>query len=861
MTEVGADRWREIDDLFAAALDCPAGERQAFVLQAAVDDPELLHEVTDLLGAFDEAQDYVERSGSRLIGRLCQDLSLQDRAPATGLEGDLLGPWRMVRRIARGGMGSVYLAERADGRFEHLAAVKVLRRGLDTEDIVARFLAERRILASLDHPNIARLLDGGETPDGRPYLVMEYVEGDPLTTHVARQRLGLDRRLALFSAVCRAVQHAHRHLVIHRDLKPSNVLVTESGEVKLLDFGIAKILDPDHPETRAGPTRTGMRLMTPRYASPEQVRGGVVTTASDVYQLGLLLYEVLTGSSPLAGNLRSRAAVEEQVLTREPTRPSRMVDEEAAEAFGITLPRLRRGLKGDLDQVVMMSLRKEPDRRYPSVEALVRDLERHRDGLPVRAAPDSTRYRVGKFVRRNRLRVTGGLAAAALVAAYAVTVTVQGRRISVERDRATVEASRANEVTAFMVNLFEGANPDLAGGGDISAGELLDLGARRAAVELTNQPEVHAALLSAIGQSYAVLGRYGDARPLLEEAIRYGGLGNDARRVRDMAALADAVFKSDMTEGLKLYRDALRTAEERLTPEHQVTGRVLAQYGEALSLGSDSVSHSRTLRERAVRILRQHPGAQADLAFALSVWAYGAPVLEAVVRMREALAIRRRLYGDRHSEVAGSLSDLALVTEPSDPLGADSLMNEAMLLFKEILGPEHGTTLRVMNNLAAMRRTRGAFAQAEPVYREVLRIRQTVYPAHRVGIAFSLYGLGVVVVGLGRAREGETHLRAALEILKEEIPPTSSLLNLNRAAIGHALTGQRRYAEAESVLLPAVTALERAGVRGLDMALNYERLAELYEAWGRSRQAGVYRSRLRELAVQDSLAQYLHESP
>ncbi len=855
----GDDRWKEIDEVFAAALDRPRGERSEFVREVTGGDVDLAGEVMDLLLAHDEAESYVEGSGSQLIARLCRDLSLTDRLPSPELEGELLGPWRLVRRIARGGMGSVYLAERADSRFEQQVAVKVLRRGLDTEDIVARFVAERRILASLDHPNIARLLDGGETPDGRPYLVMEYVEGDPLTTYADERRLGLEDRLTLFAAVCDAVQHAHRHLVIHRDLKPSNVLVAASGEVKLLDFGIAKLLDPDDPESPAGPTRTGVRLMTPRYASPEQVSGEVVTTASDVYQLGLLLHELLVGRSPVADPL-SRGQLERQIREEEPVPPSRAVDEETAARYRTPLARLRRRLQGDLDQVVLMALRKEPDRRYASVEALARDIERHQKGLPVRAAPDSARYRIGKFMRRNRLQVTATLAAIILTTGYGVTVTVQGQRIATERDRAALEAARANQVTGFMVNLFQGANPDQTGGREITAAQLLDLGARRAGAELSNQPEVHAALLSAIGQSYAALGRFGDARPLLEEAISTGGLGDPTRHVRDLAQLADVVFKSDMAAGLDLYRQALQHAEERLGSLHPVTGRVLAQYGEALSLGADSVQRSILLRDSAVAVLRRDPEAQEDLAFALAVSSYGRPTSEAIPKMREALDLRRRLYGERHSAVAASLNDLALGLEPVDPLAADSLMSEAIVILKEILGPEHASTLRSLNSLAALRRGRGAFAEAEPIYAEVIRIRRAVYPAQRVLLAYGLYGMGLVLVGLERPLEGETHLREALGILEEELPANSFLLSLNRAAIGHALMTQGRHAEAEAFLLPAVTTLENGDVQPLDLAQNYERLILLYEAWGRPGRAAVFRTRLRELAEAKGLVQYQNPS-
>ena len=306
--------------------------------------------------------------------------------------GALIGPYRLVRELGQGGMGVVYLAERADGQFEQRVALKLIKRGMDSDEILRRFLAERQVLARLSHPHIARLLDGGVTAEGQPYFAMEYVDGVPLHHYCEERSLGFEDRLRLFREVCEAVQYAHRSLVVHRDLKPSNILVTSAGETKLVDFGIAKVLYEDVADRSV--TRTDQRLMTPEYAAPEQVRGEPVTTATDVYALGAILYQLLTGRPPHQFTGRSRGGAVPHHLRGGPR---------AAERGPCTRHRRRRRLRGDLDIIVLKALRKDPARRYPSVEALLEDLERHRTGLPVRARPDSVAYRARKFLGRHRL--------------------------------------------------------------------------------------------------------------------------------------------------------------------------------------------------------------------------------------------------------------------------------------------------------------------------------------------------------------------------------------------------------------------------------------------------------------------------
>ncbi|HYX20247.1 MAG TPA: serine/threonine-protein kinase, partial [Thermoanaerobaculia bacterium] len=372
------ERWREVKDLFDRAVDRPEPERRDFLDAERRRDAELAGEVARLLDAHAAAGEFLERPAVDQI-RL---------SPAPAEAPERIGSWEIERELGHGGMGTVYLAARSGDGFRQTVALKVVRRGMDTDFVLQRFRGERRILAELDHPGIARLLDGGSTEGGAPFFVMEYIDGRHLLEEARARDLSLRERLRLFLPVCDAVAYAHRHLVVHRDIKPSNVLVTADGVPKLLDFGLAKLLRPDG-EGADGRTETALRLLTPDYASPEQVRGESVTTATDIYSLGVVLYELLTGQRPYRVTGRTPEAIARAVCEEEPARPS------AASA----------ALRGDLDNVVLMALRKEPDRRYASVEQFAEDIRRHLDGRPVSARKDTLRYRAGKFVTRHKASV------------------------------------------------------------------------------------------------------------------------------------------------------------------------------------------------------------------------------------------------------------------------------------------------------------------------------------------------------------------------------------------------------------------------------------------------------------------------
>ncbi len=420
------ERWKEVEAVFEHALELPINERTAFVQKSSNGDDELRREVESLLESHAQAGSFIDKRSlffsDEEVGEKSEILS----------PGELIGSYRILREIGRGGMGAVYLAERADQEYEKQVAIKLIKRGMDTDAVLRHFRNERQILASFDHPNIARLFDGGTTDDGLPYFVMEYVEGLPINEYCAAHKISLVDRLKLFREVCAAVSYAHRHTVIHRDIKMSNILVTSEGTPKLLDFGIAKILQPGGgPEALM--TMTGVRLMTPEYASPEQVRGEPVTTASDVYSLGVVLYELLTGRSPYHFTSRSPSDVAREITDTEPPRPSTALAGGEEAKFGPTGIRNSKVLKGDLDNIVLMALRKEPARRYQSVEQFSEDIRRHLENRPVFARKDTVTYRANRFIRRNKLAVAAALLVLVSLIAGLLATTWQAHRATVQK--------------------------------------------------------------------------------------------------------------------------------------------------------------------------------------------------------------------------------------------------------------------------------------------------------------------------------------------------------------------------------------------------------------------------------------------
>jgi serine/threonine-protein kinase len=670
------ERWRQLEEVFHAVAECAPGERPALLDRACAGDPQLRREVESLLAQ--EGHPFI----ATLISEATESLAATQRHD---LIGERIGAYRVISLIGEGGMGTVFRAVRDDDQYLKQVAIKLVKPGMDTAFVLNRFRYERQILANLEHPYIARLLEGGTTEDGLPYFVMEYVEGRPITRYSAEAKLSLPQRLTLFRAVCEAVAYAHQNLVIHRDLKPSNILVTPEGVPKLLDFGIAKLLAPELLSETTERTLTAMRLMTPDYASPEQVRGEPVTTATDVYSLGVVLYELLTGRRPYQFENFSASEIERVICQTEPEKPSAVAHGAAA--------KLRWQLAGDLDNIVLMALRKEPERRYRSVEQFSEDIRRHLAGLPVLAREDRLGYRISKFVQRHKVGVSFAVALLVLLVAFAITMAIQATRIARERDRANQKAATAEEVTRSLVGLFEIADPSEAKGSVITTREILDKGAERIVRELHDQPEVQARLMDTIGRLYGNLGLYDKAATLLEQAleIRQRTLGQEHLEVAESLTNLGVVLKDkgDLEAAEPMLRRALAIRQKLLGEAHLAV---------ALSLNDLGL----VLRDK------------------------GKPD-EAEQLHREALAMRRKLGGEEHPDVAQSLNNLALVLrDKGQGDEAEPLYRKALALRRKLFGEEHPDVAISLNNLAGLLFGRGRYDEAEQLFRDALAVRRKI---------------------------------------------------------------------------------------------------------------------------------------
>lgn len=767
-----AQRWARVVDLLSDALDHPPERRAAFLERACGGDGDMMREVQSLISQHEADPDFLDTPVARVADLL--------GASSEPEESWALDRYRVVRRLGRGGMGDVYLAMEERQDLKRPVAIKVIRRGMDTEEVLRRFRTEERILAALGHPNIAQLLAGGVTEDGRPYLAMEFVEGRPIDAYCAENDLSVDERLRLVLMVCDAVQHAHRNLVVHRDLKPANILVTDMGVPKLLDFGIGKLLDGDGP---IHATRTGLRLLTPGYASPEQVRGEVVSVASDVYQLGLLLYVLLTGHRPYGEDTESTAEVEKAVLYQEPPRPSTVVDKVGSRGGR----RLRRRLSGDLDTIALTALRKEPERRYLSAAALAEDIQRHLRGLPIRARPDTFGYRAGKFVRRNLLSVAAAaVVAVALVGAGAYTLR-QSSRVARERDEAL-------EVRNFLLEMFGATGPDQATGDTVTARQLLDLQATMVDAAYADRPRLRARMLTVLAEGYDRLGQLEEAEALARRALELRtGEAEDDQQVAESRALLGWILHESghTTDGEALTREAIHALRAGRPVNEAVLARALNDLG----------------------VMREASGVYD----------------EAETLYDEALARRRSLYGTQHRAVAVTASNLSVIRyRQGDYAGAVRVGEEALTAMRGALGPDHQRSLVIQSNLAAMKLAMEDVTGAEAEYRDLLARQTRIRGPDDLSTLRMKVALGATLESQGRWAEAEALFREVLDAQERELGPEHPDVAATLHRIGRTVSREGNPAQALPLLERSVRILKATrGASHPSVALALETLASV----------------------------------
>ena len=694
MRPLTLERWQRLAPILDEALDLEPQARAAYLDRACAGNSALRQDAEALLAAEAASSEFLAASAEAYLG--IQAPTPDDNALPSGTR---LGPYRVLRELARGGMGEVYLGERADGEFEQSVALKVIRSGMDSAEVRRRFLAERQILARLNHPNIAKLLDGGLTAEGRPWFAMEYVAGEPLTVYGDTRQLPVPERLRLFADVCEAVRYAHQNLVVHRDLKPSNILVTADGRVKLLDFGIAKLLEDGPTGGRedgqeAPATRTELRVLTPEYAAPEQVRGEPVTTATDVYALGAVLYELLTGRRAHQFERHTPAEVERVICDTKPEPPSAVVTGS---------DRLRRLLRGDLDTIVLQALQKEPARRYPSVEALLEDLRRCQAGLPITARPDSIGYRAGKFFRRHQVGVAAGVGLLiALLGGFGATLW--------QAQAKAREAAKAREVKDFVVNLFQVSDPAESRGREITARELLARGVTRVDSVLGSQPEIQEELLGVLGRIHRELGLYAEADTLLTRAA------DVARRVYGSNHPEYAARLNDRGTVVKELGD-LPAAESLLTWALAIRRR---------TLGADAADVAVTMGDLANVLSDAGQHSRAESLY------------------RDGLAIDLKRFGADHLRVAEDLSNLGTLLggDGTNQLDAsDSAYHAALAIRLRHFDSGHPVVLANVGDLAANMVGRGPLRRSRiapaPGTRRISATAPQGSPGRRLGPAWA----------------------------------------------------------------------------------------------------------------------------
>jgi eukaryotic-like serine/threonine-protein kinase len=786
-----AARWERIQAVFHDAVDRPPPERPALVTALCHGDADLASAVLELLEEDAHGGSLLDRDVAHVADRL---LAEPVDAPLPCAQ---VGPYAIRRRLGEGGMGVVYLAERED--LGSLVAMKVLRDAWVSPARRERFTSEQRTLAQLNHPFIARIYDADTLADGTPWFAMEYVEGRPLTEYCDTRHCTIPERLRLFGDVCAAVQHAHQHLIVHRDLKPANIFVTESGTVKLLDFGIAKQLETLEGEGTA--TRTLVRLLTPAYAAPEQIRGEHAGLQADVYALGVVLYELLAGRRPF--DLADRTPSEADAVILEGTVPRPSVVNRAS------LRPLSAGSSwADLDVLCLTAMHKDPRRRYQTVEALVRDIGRYLKGEPLEAHGDSLPYRAGKFVRRHAWSLSAAVLAVSVLATLVAFYTA---RVSAARDAALAEAARTQRVQRFMLSLFAGGDKQVAPAADLRVVTLLERGVREAR-SLDGDPAIQAELNHTLGTIYQGLGKHDEADTLLQSALdgrRRASGGAHPDTADSLVALG--LLRTDqarLEEAEQLVREGLDGLRRGLPPQHPALGRALAALGKVLR-ERGKLDEAIPPLDDAVRLFSASPSEEVDLTVALTTLAnvhFDAGRLDVSETMnKRVLEMDRRLHGGRHPHVADDLLNLGQIESSRGHHAEASRYNrDALSILEGWYGADHPETASAMTILAQSLSPQQKYEEASALLRRASQTQERVYGQAHPRVAFVLNELGLIAFRRKDLVEAEDAFRRTLEIYRAAYDGRQVRVGIAMANLASVYLAREQYQEAEKLFTDTI---------------------------------------------------------
>lgn len=806
------NRWKKLSHIFDLALTLPKERRTTYIRNLCAGDPELQQEVDSLLASIEESDKMLDdhlHKNRVLLDNLTTHLE-QD-VPSTSLTGTTIGHWCVIKLLGRGGMGEVYEVERSNSDIHQKGALKIMRRGLNTPENMRRFRLEKQILAGLHHPNIASLIDGGISDDGLPYLVMEFVDGIPIDQYCDEHRLSIDKRLSLFKTVCQAVQHAHKNLIVHRDLKPENIHVTEEGHVKILDFGIAKLLDADLFNLSVAETRQSMRLMSLEYAAPEQIVGETITTSTDIYALGVLLYELLTGQHPFNFEELNYRAIEQKILHEDPPLPSQRLQDVPAKTdniFNISLSSLAGKLKGDLDAIVLKSLRKEPDSRYSSVSQFVDDLELYEAHEPVKVRKVSTYYRITKFYARHK---KGLLTAAASLLIIIGLIAFYTFRLTQERNEAQLERMKAVEVTGFLTDLFEANHPDMMQGEIPTARDLLDVGVQRINTSFEENPVLRAEMQALLGRLYFIINEYDDARQLLENSLTLARKHDDidiqveafktlsqlfgrasdgekslavlqqARQLLETEGQAPSLLHGEVINEIQLHL----TAQNRNSKALKLTKTALESARDASSLSPETMFYYLKARGTQLRRSGQYDEAKSIFKEILDLDFPPEQAAERRFEIHESLLYNAYYNGDQKN--AFSLHHI--------------LLKEVDTLFPKI----HFARAHLYDIISRSFIRFGRLDEAEKFLRGELAIQKRLYPTkHRHYLAWAHLRLGLLLRNTERYPEALRQLEQARETFDVLYGPSYHAYYRTSAHLADVMRLQGRYRQSEVLLEDAL---------------------------------------------------------
>lgn len=895
MKEFTPHQWKQLDTLLSRALELDPVNRQEFLDQQTQTHPYLSTELKRLVKLHDEAADVLGNSITDFFSPIMPTSNDSNQTNTDYSDFDVgteIGSYRISDTIGRGGMGDIYLAHRTDGLHDQPVALKVLRAGLDSRDILRRFRQERRVLASLDHPNIARLYDGGITANGRPWFVMEYVDGIPIDQFCEQHNHTILERLHLFISVCKAVGYAHQKLVVHRDLKPSNILVKADSTIKLLDFGIAKLLsdDFDIQNVEASITRREDRFVSPGYASPEQLSGDSISTASDLFSLGAVLYKLLTSQLPFKRQTEFSRFVD---YNREPELPSNAVKSSYINQ-GFSNAAAEKKLKGDLDTIIMKALRIEPDRRYRTSDQLVDDIERHLNHLPIAAQSDSMSYRVNKFVKRHRIGVI--LSAISLIFGFGFIFMLlyQNSQIKAERALAITERDKAIEVSAFLEELFAASDPAF---GTTRADTLrvknyLAHGAYYVRRDLNTQPAVQAQMLNVLGSVNMELGLLEESESLLEESMDIRAslfTGDHPDIAESMNSIGELLHKSDKLEEAKqyltdaldmrlrlfeythadvgksyttlanlvntkgdfkraeeLYRLAIEVFTELYGQYHKKTGAATANLATVLQR-QGKIAHAELMHMQAIEIYDQvldsnHPLIATSSNNLAQLFSEQGKFGDAELHAKRALAIRKELYGDEHPETLSSLNNVASILADIGKIDeAKKMYLRSLELRKKVHGEKSMAVAVALNNLAALHKRTFEYDEAGLFYKEAITIAEEVLGSEHPSVGIIGANLGASLRLIGKREEAETYYLSSLSILQTTLPADHPSLARTKIGYAYCLADRNEFEEAEKLMKEGYETLKE---KGSNLTVAYEAFVHLYELSGNTNQHQRYESLL-----------------